>query len=90
MKSKNKPTQTKAESAHVSKLADMSRLSIKLQQRGQDIQGRIELPPDNLFTMECLAMVVEQLATQTGVPAAEVVNDLFCIVMGHIAKKTPA
>jgi len=65
----------------------MSKLSIKLQQRGKDIQGRIDLPPDSLFTLECLAMVIEQLARQTGVPAAEVVNDLFCIVMGHIEKK---
>lgn len=68
----------------------MTKLSIKLQQRGQDIQGRIELPNEPLFTFECLATVIEQLAKQTGVPPAEVVNDLFCIVMGHIAKKTPA
>ena len=65
----------------------MSRLSIKLQQRGKDIHGRIELPPDNLFTMECLAMVIDQFAKQASVPPAEVVNDLFCIVMGHVARK---
>lgn len=68
----------------------MTKLSIKLQQRGQDIQGRIELPPDNLFTMECLAMVIDQFAKQASVPPAEVVNDLFCIVMGHVSRKEHA
>lgn len=68
----------------------MTKLSIKLQQRGKDIQGRIELPADNLFTMECLATVIYQFAKQSNIPPAEVVNDLFCIVMGHITKKEPA
>lgn len=65
----------------------MTKLSIKLQQRGQDIQGRIELPADNLFTLECLHLIVEQLAQKVGMTPDQVMQDLYIIVMGHITKK---
>lgn len=62
----------------------MNKVAIKLRQRGQDIQGRIELPPDSLFTMECLKMVVEQLATQVNQTPNQVMQDLYAIVMNHV------
>lgn len=68
----------------------MTKLSIKLQQRGQDIQGRIELPADNLFTLECLNLIVEKVADKVEMTPDQVMQDLYVIVMGHIAKKVEA
>ena len=37
-------------------------------QRGNDIHGTIELPGDGVFTLECVALIVRELAKKTNVP----------------------
>lgn len=55
---------------------------IDLNQIADCIQGRIDLPADMTFAMECLSMVVECLAKQAQLPAAEVAQDLLALVKG--------
>ena len=82
MKSKNKPAQTAQDGADM-----RSHLSIELKQCGENMEGHIHLPIDHSFTMEAMSVVIHQLSKQSNIPPAEVVNDLFCIVMGHVARK---
>ena len=53
-------------------------------QRGDEIVGTTELPGDGAFVLECLAIIVEKLAEQSGVPKQEVVTDLYSVVMGKV------
>lgn len=55
---------------------------INLLQEGDCIQGRIDLPADQTLTMECLVLVVAQLARQAKLPPAEVAQDLLTLVKG--------
>ena len=41
------------------------------------------MPADMTFMMECLSMVVECLAKQIQLPAAEVAQDLLTLVKGE-------
>lgn len=65
----------------------MTKLAIKLQQRGQDIQGRIELPSEPLFTLECMAMVMAQFAYQTNQPIENAIQDLYAIATNKVTKR---
>ena len=62
-------------------------LSIKFKQRHDDIQGRIEFPADNLFTLECLALMLTEFAKQVNLPVAVVINDLHSIVADKVIKR---
>ena len=62
----------------------MSRLTLNFTQVDDCIQGTIDLPADLTFTMECLAMLVEGFAKQAKIPAAEVVQDLYALVLGKV------
>ena len=59
-------------------------MRVSLVQRGDEIRGTVELCTDGVFVLEGLAMVVEQFACQHNVLPAEVVRDLYSIVMGKI------
>jgi len=56
---------------------------VDLNQVADCIRGRIDLPADMTFMMECLSMVVECLAKQIQLPAAEVAQDLLTLVKGE-------
>jgi len=67
-----------------------SKLEIILEHKGDMIDGRINLPADCLFTLECLNIIVENVAQQTGQTPDAVMQDLYVIVMGHITRKKDA
>lgn len=62
----------------------MNKMRVSLVQRGDEIQGTIELCKDGVFVLEGLAIVVEQFARQHNVQPAEVVQDLYAIVLGKV------
>lgn len=63
----------------------MSKMRVSLTQRGDEIRGTIELPGrDGVFVLEGLALVVQEFAKRYNVPPAEVVEDLYSIVMGKV------
>ena len=62
----------------------MNKMRVSLTQRGDEIRGTIELCKEGVFVLEGLAMVVEQFARQHNVPPAEVVQDLYSIVLGKV------
>ncbi len=62
----------------------MNKMRVSLTQRADEIRGTIELCSDGVFVLEGLVMVVEQFARQHNVTPAEVVQDLYSIVMGKV------
>ena len=65
----------------------MSELKVKFKQRHDDIQGKIEFPEDNLFTLECLATLITKFAEHVRIPVAVVINDLHSIVADKVIKQ---
>lgn len=55
-------------------------LRVELTLDGDDIQGTIELPGDGVFTLECVSLIVRDLAKKTNVSALEVVQDLYSLM----------
>ena len=64
-----------------------TKLEITLEHNGDMIDGRVCLPADALFTLECLNIIVENLAQQTNQTPDQVMQDLYVIVMGHVATR---
>ena len=56
----------------------MKRLVIDLKEDCHgDITGRITLPADSAFTLECISEVLQRFSLNCGVPVAEILNDLL-------------
>ena len=53
-------------------------------QRGDDAVGTVEWHGGVPFALECVALVIEQIAKSTGVPPLEVIRDLNSIVHGKV------
>lgn len=53
------------------------------EQRGE-IKGNIQTTGHGAFHLECLAQIVEAIAKTSGVPADEVVRDLYAVVTGRV------
>lgn len=60
------------------------RMRATFSQRGQEIAGTISVEGDGLFMLECLALLVENLAAKVGQPPDAVVRDLYSIVTGKV------
>jgi len=59
-------------------------MRVSLVQKGDEIRGTITSEGGALFMLEALALIVEQIASKAGVPAAEVVQDLYSLVQGKV------
>lgn len=55
-------------------------------QRGDEICGTISSEGDALFMLECLASIVQEVASKSGVPPAEVVQDLYSVVLNKVTQ----
>lgn len=53
-------------------------------QRGNEIRGTITLEGDGLFTLECLALMVDNLASKIDSTPDAVVRDLYSLVTGKV------
>lgn len=55
-------------------------------QRGDEIKGTINLEGGGLFMLECLALLVENLAAKVGQTPDAVVRDLYSVVAGKVTR----
>jgi hypothetical protein len=62
----------------------MSKMRATFSQRGDDIHGTISIDGDGVFAMECVALIISELATKYQVPVAEVIQDLHSIAAGKV------
>lgn len=60
------------------------RMRATFSQRGDEICGTISIDGDGIFAMECVALIVAELAKKYQVPMAEVINDLHSIAAGKV------
>ena len=58
-------------------------------QRGDDIHGTVELPGDGVFTLECLSLIVGELAKKVQVPPLEIVQDLYSLIAKQSMEVVP-
>lgn len=59
----------------------MKRLVIDLKESADgDIRGRVTLPADSVFVLECLAEIVQRFSESCEIPATEILEDLKGLV----------
>lgn len=63
----------------------MSRLRISLSQRQGSLAGVVDLPGDDPgFVLEALALTIERFSLQSGVAPAQIIQDVYAIVLGKV------
>jgi hypothetical protein len=60
------------------------KMRVSLSEEAGEIKGIVSSTGTPLFILECLALIVETLAKDSGLPPDEVVRDLYSIVCGKI------
>lgn len=58
----------------------MNKLRVSLVEKAGVIRGKIETDSDALFVLECLAVIVGEIAMKSGVPELEVAADLHGLI----------
>jgi hypothetical protein len=62
----------------------MNKLRISLTQKDDVIKGIVALSTDPLFVLECLHMVLEQFAKNSGVTPEQIAVDLLLFTQGKV------
>ncbi len=62
----------------------MNKMRVSLVQKHDEIGGTVQSEGDALFVLECLALIVEQVAKKSGVAPGEIVQDLYSLVMRRV------
>lgn len=62
----------------------MNRMRVSLVEKHGEITGTVQSEGDALFVLECLSEVVQQIARRSGQEPAQVVRDLYALVMGRV------
>lgn len=58
----------------------MNRIRISLVERNNEIKGTIATEGDGLFMLEAFVLIIETYANKTGVPANDVVQDIYSVM----------
>ena len=61
-----------------------NRMRATFSQRGDEIAGTISVEGDGLFMLECLVLLVENLAAKVGTTPDDVVRDLYSLIAGKV------
>lgn len=56
------------------------RFSVEFRVQRGELVGRIHLPKDDTVTLEALAEVVQRFSDKTGLPPAEILNDVLSVI----------
>ena len=58
----------------------MNRIRISLVENNNEIKGTITTEGDGLFMLEAFVLIIETYANKTGVPANDVVQDIYSVM----------
>lgn len=61
-----------------------NRMRATFSQQGEEIKGTISLQGDGLFMLECLGLLVENLAAKVDTTPDDVVRDLYSLIAGKV------
>ena len=62
-------------------------MSVSLQERGDEMHGSIRIIGDNIFALEAIAEIIKSLSEKSGVPVDEVIQDVYRVATGLVAKE---
>lgn len=61
-----------------------NRMRATFSERAGEIRGTINVEGDGLFMLECVGLLVENLAAKVGTTPDDVVRDLYSLISGKV------